>query len=231
MALKTVLETMDGVDDSIRSLYTEKDGVFTLDLEGIDSHPEVKNLKSAYERIKADKTTLVQERDALQTKVSILPEDFDADEWSSRNKTPEADEQAKAQLVKVRKELEAERDAAKAETETVRSEFSTKLNSFAMERDLGDALSFAGITDTVLSQGARALLAGQVKTDDQGKGFVETDMGPLALAEYVKKWASSDGKSFVTKPAGSDRTGSEQKTNTGNSLIDKVPALAGLPEK
>ena len=81
MALKTILENLDGVDDAIKSEYTEKDGVFVLNVEGVDSHPEVKNLKSAYERVKSDKSLIADERDSLKSQLSSFPEDFNAEIW------------------------------------------------------------------------------------------------------------------------------------------------------
>jgi len=44
MPLKAVLETLEGVDDAVQSFYAEKDGVFILDVEGMDSHPEVRGV-------------------------------------------------------------------------------------------------------------------------------------------------------------------------------------------
>ena len=41
MALKTVIETTDGLDEAIAALYTETDGKFVLQIEGVDDHPEV----------------------------------------------------------------------------------------------------------------------------------------------------------------------------------------------
>jgi hypothetical protein len=207
--LKTVLETMDGIDDAFKSLYTETDGKFVLQIEGVDHHPDVANLKSAYERVKQDKAAVMAERDTFKAKAEKMPEDFDLSAWE-KAKSGKADEAA---LIKMRAELEADRDSWKNKA----GEAEGKLSRFAVERDLGDALLAAGITDPGLSQGARAILASQVKTGDDGKAIVESDMGPLGVGDYVKRWAAGDGKAFVTPPSGGGRKGGDGSGQTSDN--------------
>lgn len=47
MALKSVLTTLDGLPADVAKEYTEKDGKFYLDIEGLDEHPGVGALKRA----------------------------------------------------------------------------------------------------------------------------------------------------------------------------------------
>lgn len=47
MALKSVLTTLDGLSEDVKKEYTEKDGKFYLDIEGLDEHPGVGALKRA----------------------------------------------------------------------------------------------------------------------------------------------------------------------------------------
>ena len=47
MALKSILESLDGLSEDIKKEYTEKDGKFYLDIEGLDLHPGVGGLKRA----------------------------------------------------------------------------------------------------------------------------------------------------------------------------------------
>lgn len=221
MALKTVLETTDGLEEALIPLYTETDGKFVLNIEGVDAHPDVANLKSAYERVKADRETIKTDRDTLKGQVANLPDDFDPAKWE-KLKDGKPDEAA---LVSLRQELEADRDEwkTKAEkaTETARKN--------ALDRDLTDALNDAGVTNPAFAKAARNMLASDVQINDDGKPFVDTDMGPLGLGEHVKRWAARDGKDFVTAPKGGGGKGGE-KGGKPNPLIDKVPQLADLPE-
>lgn len=221
MALKTVLESMDGIDDAVKALYAEDNGRFILQIEDVDNHPELAPFKRAYERVKADNQAVKSERDALKLRTDAFPKDFDPKVWE-KAKDGKADE---AKLVEMRAELESRIEAEKLRADTAEQ----RLVKSAVERDLGDALVEAGINNPTFAKAARTMLSDMVKTDDGGMPIVESDMGPMALGDYVKKWAASEGKDFVTPPTGGDR-----KASTGgksNPLIDKVPALADLPEK
>lgn len=57
MALKAVLQSLDGVPESLRNEYKERDGKFYLDIEGIDDHDGVGALRRAkdYEKEEAKK--------------------------------------------------------------------------------------------------------------------------------------------------------------------------------
>lgn len=199
MALKTVVETLDGLDEAIQSLYAETDGKFVLQVEGVNEHPDVANLKNAYERTKADRDAARQERDAAKEAAKNLPDDFDPEKWE-KLKDGKPDEAA---LVKMRQTLEAERDDWKGKYETAQE--TARRN--ALDRDLTDALTTAGVTNAMYAKAARGLLADSVKVAEDGKAFVETDMGPMPLTEHVKRWASSEGKDFVTQPAGGGSKG------------------------
>lgn len=208
--LKTVLDTLDGVDDAVKAFYAEKDGKFILQIEGVDAHPEVANLKSAYERVKADKATLKAEADKAKA-------DLDA---ALKDKPDEA------AVLKLRQELEAERDGWKTKAEDALG----KLTGATRDRQLAEALQAAHITDPTFIKAATAMLAGNVKMDGD-KAIVETDMGPLGIADHVKRWAASEGKAFVTPPAGGGAKGSESQNggkvagNLGGTREERVAAL------
>src|SRR5690606_29103586 len=57
MALKSILESLDGLPEDIKKEYTEKDGKFYLDLEGLDDHPAVGALKRAKDHEKTLRQT------------------------------------------------------------------------------------------------------------------------------------------------------------------------------
>jgi len=79
MALQMQLENLDGLDENIAALYTEKDGKFTLDVQGHEK-PDNKDkdtiprsrLNTEIERRKASEKTLKEVADNL---VEDVPED------------------------------------------------------------------------------------------------------------------------------------------------------------
>ena len=53
MGIAAILESVDDLSDDVKGLYTERDGKFYLDVDGIETQPKVLNLKNAHETQKA----------------------------------------------------------------------------------------------------------------------------------------------------------------------------------
>lgn len=197
--LKTVIETTQGLNEALIPFYAERDGKYYLQIEGVREHPDVLNLVNAYESVKADREKVRAERDQFKALSENLPDDFDAEKWA-KLKDGKADEAA---LIKLRQQLEAERDDWKGKysnaMETARKN--------AVERDLSDALATAGVTNPTFAKAARTMLADSVKVGEDGKPFVETDMGPMGLTDHVKRWAAGEGKDFVDPGKGGGAKG------------------------
>lgn len=209
MALKTVLDTTDGLDEALLPFYTETDGKFILALEGVDDHPEVLSLKNAYQRTKTDKATAAQKATDLQKQIEAMAKD-------------KPDEAA---VLALRQELEAERDKWKGEAETL----TQRLTGVTRDRALQEALTAAGVTNPVFVKAATAMLASSVKADGDAV-IVETDMGPTPIREYIKRWASGEGAAFVSKPqgggaSGGDGTKPKPSGNLGGSKDERIAAL------
>jgi hypothetical protein len=214
--LKTVLESLEGVDDAVQPFYVENDGKFILQIEGVDDHPDVANLKGAYTRTKADRDAVKTRLSEYEQKLKTIPEDFDADTWKKLKEGNGDAAKASAQMIELRKTLEAERDEWKAKYETKEQE----IQRVAVERSLDEAIQASGITEPIYVKAARALLASQVKVEGE-KVVVDTDMGPMALPDYVKRWAAGDGKSFVSPPKGGDAKGNERGSGGGKTVSAK----------
>jgi hypothetical protein len=56
MALKLILDTLDGLDDGVKALYSEKDGKFHLNVEGVEDVSGLKNkIKELTDETKAER--------------------------------------------------------------------------------------------------------------------------------------------------------------------------------
>lgn len=220
MAVQAVLESLDGVDDTIQALYKEVDGRFILQISGVNQHPEVKNLKSAYEKTKA---SLKEAKDALQPY-----EGMDLDEIAAlREKAasggkpdPEAMEQLRKQIADAaRKEYEGTLTKRDAELLSVRS----LLERRVIDGDLVAALEKVGV-----KQAARKIILDHFKArgpkvvaeGDAGPvAMFETDMGPATAFAFVETWAKSDEAQEFLAPTG--------KGGSGAPAQGSVPAPAG----
>jgi len=216
MALKVALETLDDLDEATQSLYVEKDGAYVLDLEGVDDHPDVANLRNAYQ---SEKTKRQEQGQKLADKEAELAEALK----KPKEDRTKADD---AEIVRLREQLEKERDDALGKA----TELEKQVYGLTVENQLDAAIREAGITEPAFQTAAKALLKDGVKLHE-GKPVVDTDMGPVGLAEHVKRWASSDGAAFVSPPKGGGAGGKSGGAAKQNPMFEKVPQLADLPEK
>jgi hypothetical protein len=215
MALKVTVDTLDDVPEPFRTEYTESNGKFILNVEGVDDHPDVVNLKSAYTRVKeSDKAKAEQLRDAL-AKLEAKP-----------NPTAKDD----AAILQLRQQLEAERDGYKTKAEQLEGQ----VYKLTVESQLDEAIRGVGIQEAAFAKAAKVMLQGAVKVAD-GKPFFETDMGPVALSDYVKRWASSEGAAFVSAPkgggAGGGKGGGSNPKPTGNLSGSRDERKAALKQR
>ena len=207
--LKTVVDTLDGLDEAVKPFYAEAEGKFVLQIEGVDAHPDVVNLKTAYERVKGDKEAAkAAEKKAKDDLAAALKDKPDADA-----------------LVKLRDEMEGKIAALTTE----RDDLSGKLTRTTRDRQLEEALQAVNVTEPAFVKAATAMLAGSVKMDGD-KALVETDMGPLGIADHVKRWVASEGKAFVTPPSGGDAKSKTNGTgkitgNMGGSQEERTAAI------
>jgi hypothetical protein len=223
MAIKTVLDSLEGVPEGLHEFYAEADDKFILKVDGIDEHPDVSNLRNAYQRVKDSDKEARQQLQELKQKAESLPEDFDPKLWNQA-KSGELTEG----LVSVRKELESKVSTLEQQL----AEREQSIRTMTVDRALGEALDAANITTPAYRKAATVLLRDAVKLDGD-KVIVDSDMGPLAPTDYVKKWAASDeGKAFVSQPSGGgSKSGNPNVTkpvkdwSETKSLDDKVELL------
>jgi hypothetical protein len=189
MALKTVIETTDGLDEAIAAFYTEADGKFILQVEGVDEHPDVVSLRNAYARTKEGQAQAKAEAAKLKAQIEEL----------QAGAPDTAATQAKITALE-------ERLAAK---EAEAGEWRGKYTGVTRDQSLQGALQQAGIVEPAFIKAATAMLSGDVKLGDDGTAYVETGMGPKVLGDYVKQWAAGEGAAFVAKPQGAGVKGGE----------------------
>lgn len=231
MGLKTVLESLEGVDDAFKPLYKQGEGgKFVLDVEDYDSHPSVRALSGA---LTAHKATVAELREKLQTaesKVAELPEDFDPAKWlewkaaAEKNKDGKDREVANLQQMyddRV-KAIKAEYDAKIAGLEGQISSRDDLIDKNSRDVELNSALVGANTKKEFL-EAAKLLVAQRIKTvrldDGTRVNVVPTNLGDLPLADFVKGWAETDGKAFIAPATGPDTKGGLNK----NGQPDKNP--------
>lgn len=73
--LKFQLDTLEGVDESVRAFYTEKDGKYVLGIEGLPQPEDVSGLKSKVEELLAEKKSEADKRKAAEEQARLEREE------------------------------------------------------------------------------------------------------------------------------------------------------------
>ncbi len=238
MSLKAILESLDDLDARYHDLYAEtkietKDGaktVYVLQVEGIESHPKAKGLKTALEKERDDRRSAREEVKALKAKVEGLPEDFDPEEYirlkaeaddpGSRDADTEKQIEAKVALrlkvaedrwARERDKLAKERDSAIKLAEDTDASLKQRLKTEALTA----ALDAVGVTRPGLRRGALAVHMHSVRIEDDEGGspriLYESEEGATVdLNEAISHWANTeDGKPYVTPAQGGGAQGGD----------------------
>jgi hypothetical protein len=105
MALQYQVDTLDGLDDGIRGLYTEKEGKFVLGIEGIPQPEDVSGLKAKVDELLAEKKAAsdrarqaAEEAEAAKLEAAKKGGDVEALEKSYKAKMAEIESRYKTEL-------------------------------------------------------------------------------------------------------------------------------------
>ena len=214
MAIKTQFLTQEEIPEALKEHAVEVDGKWVIEVIDIETHPKVNKLRNAYTKEKEKRDAQAAAIADLQVKLDSIPEDFDADRWTQlkliESKAIDPEKQKEA----IKKELDAQRVAIKADLEKKHElekkaleDEKLKLKNFlekTVKQDrLREGLIAAGVAKELLA-GAMALLQSRITIVADGEDFrdvVETDMGDLSAKDYALQWVQKDeGKPYV-KPA------------------------------
>lgn len=250
MALKTIVDSLDAVEEQYRDLYTEQDGSFVLDIEGVENHPGAKSLKAALDRVRAEKRAATEKLTAVEQRLEGLPDDFDAEAYQSLEARAAGSDPEKLdeRLDRQRAADKAKYDKDMADREKRIEKLDKALRRVMVDEGLTKALLDAGVSKEHL-RGAKALLKEEGKirlVEDDGEYHVYADDGideRTPLTKFVGDWTGTDeGKSYVAKASGSDAKGGQGQRFSENpwdtqggkikpNLTKQQEVIAQNPEK
>jgi hypothetical protein len=226
MALKAIFDTEHDIPEELREQYEEdkKLGKWVLAIEGLEAHPKVRAVATANRENATKRDELKAKVKALEERLAGYPEDFDPVEFETLKTAatepgdrPKPDEQ----LTKLREQLEARHAAQlarkEADIETWKSQAETtrkRLEHRTLDVQIDAALEEAGINPK-FKPAVKALLKTTnkfqvVEDGDDMAAIVETELGQVSAAEYVKTWAGGEGQMYVAPPEGAGATGNNR---------------------
>lgn len=198
MPLKYQLDTLEGVDDTVRALYTEKDGKFVLGIEGLPQQEDVSGLKSKVEELLGEKKAAEKARKDAEEQARLEREE-------AARKSGNVEELEKSWSEKYNRR-EAELNGT---LEQERAALSGQIRDLTVGRtatDIASALAIPGSAEALLPHIERRLSVEQrdgkpvvVVLDKQGK------LSASSLDELKAEFANNTA--FAPLIAGSKASG------------------------
>ncbi|MCY1408206.1 hypothetical protein D9M71_235250 [compost metagenome] len=225
--LKFQLDSLDGVDESVRALYTEKDGKFVLGIEGLPQQEDVSGLKSKVEELLGEKKAAEKARKDAEDQARLEREE-------AARKSGNVEELEKSWSEKYNRR-EAELNGM---LEQERGSLSGQIRDLTVGRtatDIASALAIPGSAKALLPHIERRLSVEQrdgkpvvVVLDQQGKLSAATldelkaeFANDVAFAPLIAGSKASGGGA-----AGAGNGGGAAKGNIGGTKAERTAALA-----
>ncbi|MBK5416355.1 hypothetical protein [Pseudomonas sp. TH31] len=227
MGLKYQLDTLDGLDDSAKTLYVEKDGKYVLGIEGLPQPEDVSGLKSKVQELLDEKKTADKARKDAEDQARLEREE-------NARKSGNVEELEKSWSEKFNRR-EAELNGM---LEQERGTLSTQIRDLTVGRtatDIASALAIPGSAKALLPHIERRLSVEQrdgkpvvVVLDAQGK------LSAATLDELKAEFANDTA--FAPLIAGSKASGGgaggagggggAAKGNIGGTKAERTAAIA-----
>lgn len=227
MGLKYQLDTLDGLDDSVKSLYTEKEGKFVLGIEGLPQPEDVSGLKSKVEELLGEKKAAEKARKDVEEQARLEREE-------AARKSGNVEELEKSWSEKYNRR-EAELNGM---LEQERGTLSTQIRDLTVGRtatDIASALAIPGSAKALLPHIERRLSVEQrdgkpvvVVLDQQGK------LSAATLDELKAEFANdtafapliAGSKASGGGAAGAGGGGGAAKGKIGGTKEERTAAIA-----
>jgi hypothetical protein len=227
MGLKYLLDTLDGVDDSVKTLYVEKDGKYVLGIEGLPQPEDVSGLKSKVEELLGEKK--LAEKKAREAEEAAR---LEREELARKSGNVEELERSWSEKYNRR---EAELNGM---LEQERGTLSTQIRDLTVGRtatDIASALAIPGSAKAMLPHIERRLSVEQrdgkpvvVVLDQQGK------LSAATLDELKAEFANdtafapliAGSKASGGGAAGAGGGGGAPKGNIGGTKSERAAAIA-----
>ena len=225
--LKFQLDTLDGVDDTVRALYTEKDGKFVLGIEGLPQQEDVSGLKAKVDELLGEKKAAEKARKDAEEQARLEREE-------AARKSGNVEELEKSWSEKFNRR-EAELNGL---LEQERGTLSTQIRDLTVGRtatDIASALAIPGSAKALLPHIERRLSVEQrdgkpvvVVLDQQGK------LSAATLDELKAEFANdtafapliAGSKASGGGAAGAGGGGGAPKGNIGGTKTERTAAIA-----
>lgn len=236
MAIKAIVDSLDGVDESLHGEYEERNGKFYLNLEGGENDEEIANLRSALDRKKREVEQLKPFKDAAEQFEGLDPKKAkDAIErlQELEEKGGDADPEEVAKLRREVADANAQLEALTGENETLKSSITQKderLSVLSIDNAVSGLAPKLGVRpeaveDVVLAARNVYRLEDGTPTPFSGDDVLYGKDGkPMSMEEWIPSLAKDKPHYFEgSSGSGANNNGSGGR---GPMVIDRNDAVS-----
>lgn len=209
--LKFSYDVKSDIPEGLEKFYTEKDGKFTIQVEGMKTEDDVKSIQTALQKERETR------RDAEKKleRFNLLPEDFDIEQYNRLKDEGggKVEEKLSEQKKRLNEQFEKERETYKKQIADATGLVDKHVKEVALERGLAEINVGKQFTPAV-----RSMFKEQLSLDGE-----QVFLSDRPINDFLKDWSQSeDGKAFVVAPTntggGTNATGSKTKENETQSM-------------
>lgn len=209
--LKLNYETASDIPEALKEHYTEKDGVYVLQAEGLKTDKDVAAVKEALDKERKLRRDAEAKAKDFESKYSLLPEDFDIEEFNRLKDTSQGDVDSKLKEQRERITSQHQKELEKLKAQL--SEKDELVTKHVKEATLQRAMTEANVSKPFVPA-VMAMMRDRIKVEG---GEVYLDEKPVNDA--LKEWANSDeGKHYV---AAAQNSGGGSNTAKGGDAKAK----------
>lgn len=212
--LKSKYEDKSQIPEGAEQFYSEKDGVYVLQAEGVKQADDVEKTMGALEKerkLRRDAEAKVSE---FESKYSKLPEDFDIDEFNRLKDSSGGDVDAKLKEQRERLNEQHQKELSKLHEQVNQKE--ELVNTHVKSATLRQAMAEANIAKPFMPA-VEAMMKDQIKVE-AGEVF----LNEKPVSDALREWASSDdGKYYVSAPKNNGGGSENAQSGSGDSKTIK----------
>lgn len=209
--LKLSYDAKSDIPEGLEKFYVEKDGVFTIQVEGMKTDQDVKSVQTALQKERETR------RDAEKKleRFALLPDDFNIDEYNALKDQGggKIEEKLAEQAKRLNDQFAKERDNLKKDLEAKDNLVNKHVKEAALERGLAEINVGKQFAPAV-----RSMFKEQMTINGE-----DVYLNDRPVKDFLTEWSKSDeGKHFVTAPnnsgGGTDKTGSKENNDNSKSM-------------
>ena len=214
--LKFNYESKSEIPAGLENYYSEKDGSFTLQAEGIKTDNDVQSVKDALDKERTLRRDAEKKNTEYESKYSLLPEDFDINTYNNLKDTTQGDIDAK--MKDQRDRLTAQSEKEKAVLQAALDGANGMVQTHVIDASLSRAIAENNIKSELVS-GVGAMMKGRVTLEGS-----EVYLDEKPIQEGFKQWAQTiEGQAYTAAGNHSGGGSNNANTNGGNASVIEMP--------